>query len=534
MEQIPFILGGLALFLYGMDQMGKGLELLAGNKLQGILQRLTRNKYMGVLVGIFVTAIIQSSSATTVMTVGFVNSKILNLSQAISIIIGANIGTTITGILLTLDIEVIAPIIAFAGMVLQLFSKKRKRRYIGTILFGFGTLFIGMNFMGDAVKPLANSPGFINVLTKADNPLVAVVIGALFTAVIQSSSATTGILITLANGNLLSFSSAFYLVLGQNIGTCITSFIASMGSNKNAKRAAITHVNFNFIGTIIFMIFSFFLPIVDWISGLTPDVGKQIAFLHTIFNLTTSILLLPFTEQLVNLSKLIIKGEDPSDMDMRLLYLNKEFYKEPIISIANIRQETIRMLECSKESFKLAIDNLMEHNEDKAAQIKYQEELLDFLQTEITKASVKTMTNNMSKTQYKQLSYFLKIASNIERLGDYAYNISLLSDQLSDKNLTFSPKGYEEIVRSVIEVNKLYDKVIVALKEDNFDMKDIRSTGFKIQDHIEHHKDNYVYRMQNGEVDPESGLIYEKFYSYLTRLRDHLLNVANQYSTIYK
>jgi len=534
MTQISLLLGGLALFLYGMDQMGKGLELLAGNKLQSILEKLTSNKVLGVLIGALVTAIIQSSSATTVMAVGFVNSKILSLTQAINIIMGANIGTTITGLLLTLDINLIAPIITFIGMIMQLFTKKRKYKYTGIILFGFGVLFMGMQIMGSAVKPLAGNPEFTKLLAGANNPLVGIIIGALFTAIIQSSSATTGILITLANTGLLTFASAFYLVLGQNIGTCITSVLASMGTNKNAKRVAVTHVSFNVIGTVIFSIISFITPLIPWIQSWSNEISGQIALMHTFFNVVTTILLFPFTKYLVNFSRVIIKGEDPDEKGLNLMYLNPHLTREALPTIAGIRQESIRMLEVAKENLKLATTNIIVHDEDAAANIEYNEELIDFLNTQITKASVKTMTDNLNKSQYKQLSYFLKIASNIERLGDYAYNISSLSNNMGEKNIKFTDSANDEINKTMLEVYRLFDQVIMNLKDNDFDMKELRTSAFKISDMIEKHRENYVDRLKDGAVEAESGLYYDKFYAYVIRIKDHLINVANQYSTIYK
>ena len=534
MTQIPLILGGLALFLYGMDQMSKGLELLAGNKLQGILEKLTSNKLIGVLIGAIVTALVQSSSATTVMAVGFVNSKILTLTQAIHIIMGANIGTTVTGLLLTLDIDLIAPIIAFVGMLMMQFSKRRKHKYIGTILFGFGVLFMGMNIMGSAVRPLADQPAFTDLLAQATNPLVGIVMGALFTALIQSSSATTGILITLANSGLLDFGSAFYLVLGTNIGTCITSVLASMGANRNARRVAVSHVSFNAIGTIVFTIVSILLPLVPWIESWTPNIAQQVAFLHVFFNLSTTIILLPFTKMLVSFSKQVIKGEDKEDLGKKLMYLNPNMTQETIPTIAAIKQESLRMLDITQENFRASVNNMIDFNEDKSAEIEYNEEVIDYLNTEITKVSVKTITNNLSKTQYKQLSYFLKIASNIERLGDYAYNINSLSNDLYNHRVNLSDEAKQEITTTIAEVNHLFDEVIISLRDDDFDMKKIRTYAIKISDLVEKHRDNSLYRLKEGIAEAESGLIYDKFYAYVMRVRDHLLNVANQYATIYE
>lgn len=534
MKEVSLLIGGLTLFLYGIDQMSKGLELLTGNKLQKILEKLTSNKIIGILVGALVTAIIQSSSSTTIIAVGFVNSKIISLAQAINLVIGANIGTTVTGLLLTLDIHLFAPILAFIGVIFQIFVKKRKYKYAGILLFGFGTLFMGMEIMGSALKPLANTTEFVQLIASAKNPIKGILIGALFTAVIQSSSATAGILITLANSGMLKFDAAFYLVLGTNIGTCVTSLLASIGASKNAKRVAIVHITFNIIGTIIFSLFTNFLPIMTWLASLSNKASEQIALMHTIFNITTTLFLLPFTDYLLKISKFIIRGEDLDKMDMKLMFINDNRFQDTLTSISAIRQEVIRMMECTTENFKLSIDNVITHNEKTEADIEYNEELIDFLHSHITKASVKTMTNDLNKFQYKQLSYFLKISSNLERIGDYSYNISQLTNQLYDNNLRFSEAGYEEIKMTVDELNSLFTEIIQSLKKDDFNMQKIRKSAFRIYDYIDQNKENYVSRLKIGNINPEAGLLYDKFYTYLSRVRDHLLNVANQYSTIYK
>lgn len=534
MENISMLLGGLALFLFGMNQMGKGLELLAGNKLQEVLEKLTSNKYLGVLVGTLVTSIIQSSSATTVMAVGFVNSKILSLTQAIYIIMGANIGTTITGLILTLDVDLIAPFLTFLGMILMLFMKHRKYKYSGTIIFGFGVLFMGMNMMGTAVKPLAQNEAFTSLLSRSSNPIVGIFFGAIFTAIIQSSSATTGILITFANSGIIHFSSAFYIILGTNIGTCITSIISSIGANKNAKRVAISHITFNVIGTIIFTAVSMAIPLVSWFEGLTPKTAEQIAFLHTLFNITTTVLLLPFTDILVDISKEIIKGKDERDIGLSLMYLNPNGYHDTIPTIAGIRQESLRMLEYARENLKLAIEDIVSHEEDKSATIEFNEEVIDFLNKEITKVSVKTMTNDLNKYQYKQLSYYLKIASNIERLGDYSYNITKLAASMYSNEIKFSNEAKLEILEISKVLQKLYDDVFESLKENDFDMKEIRTRSFIVQDMVERNRENSLHRLRTGVDSAEIGLMYDKLYTYILRTRDHLINVSNQYATIYE
>lgn len=534
MLEITTLFGGFALFLYGMNQMGKGLELLAGNKLQDILEKLTSNKFLGVLIGALVTAITQSSSATTVMTVGFVNSKILSLNQAIYIIMGANIGTTITGLILTLNIETIAPIIAFIGMVMMLFMKRRKYKYSGTILFGFGVLFMGMNMMGEAVMPLANNPVLKGLLAKTGHPIIGILMGALFTAIIQSSSATTGVLITFANNGILPFSSAFYIVLGSNIGTCFTSTLASLSSSKNAKRVAVSHITFNVIGTLIFSIFAMLLPIIPFIETWTPVVAQQIAILHIVFNIVTTILLLPFTSYLEKISNYIIQGKDPRDIGFSLMYLNEQASNDTFSSIVAIKQETIRMFEYAKKNLFLSLLNLINHKDSRSAEIEFNEEVIDFLNTEITKFNVKAMSNNLSKHQYKQLSYYLKIISNIERLGDYSYNIYKLSLNMIDNEITFSKVAKEEIQIMAENLEIYFDDIEQSLMDSQFDMKKLRTLAIKISEIAEKNREASLERLKSGTTSAEEELAYDKLYTYLMRLRDHLQNIQNQYSTIYQ
>lgn len=534
MSIIPMLLGGFALFIYGMDQMGKGLELLAGNKLQEILEKLTSNKILGVLVGAVVTAIIQSSSATTVMTVGFVSSKLISLTQAIYIIMGANIGTTVTGLLLTLDIDLIAPFLAFFGMVMMLFFKKRKHKYLGTILFGFGVLFMGMNMMGDAVKPLAENKAFLNLLSISKNPLIGIATGALFTAIVQSSSATTGILITFAMNGIITFDSAFYLVLGTNIGTCITSVLASLGASKNAKRVAVSHILFNTIGTLIFTLIALVFPLTELFESFTDNPARQIAYLHTTFNIATTLLLLPFTQYLAVIANKIIRGDDEKDKGLALMYLNPNNYHDTLPTIVGIRQEILRMFDYTKENFTLSVRDIIAHAEDLTAVIETNEDVIDYLNKEITRVSVKTLTNNLSKAQYKQLSYYIRVCSNIERLGDYSYNIMLLSNSMYSDNLKFIPVTQAEIEEITEVLSSMYDDVIYALKHNEFDVAKIKTKGYKIQELADRNKDNSLHRLRDGLADPEAGLAYDKLYTYILRLKDHLLNVTNQYSTIYE
>lgn len=357
------LLGGLALFLYGMQMMSFGLEAAAGNKMKLILEKLTTNRFVGVLTGAFITAIIQSSSATTVMVVGFVNSGMMTLRQAVWIIMGANIGTTITGQLIALDVGVIAPFVAFLGVVNLVFFKNEKFNHIGEILAGLGILFIGMEMMSNAMKPLGNSSEFIGLLTKFENPLLGILAGTVFTALIQSSSASVGILQALASSGVIELNSAAFILFGQNIGTCITALLASISASKNAKRATLIHIMFNVIGTVLFTLFCLTTPLISLIQGQTPhNVPAQIANLHTLFNLVTTIVLIPFGVWLTKLAEVLLKDGPETDTHLKANYLldikhiNPEKLGTSVIYTESIKKELLHMLEIAKENVHDAFD----------------------------------------------------------------------------------------------------------------------------------------------------------------------------------
>ena len=361
------LLGGLALFLYGMTMMSNGLELAAGNKMKSILEKLTTNRFLGVGVGALITALIQSSSATTVMTVGFVNAGLMKLENAVWVIMGANIGTTITGQLIALDITALAPVIAFIGVALIAFVKNKKLDAIGEIIAGLGILFMGMEMMSSAMAPLRSSPEFVSIVSNFENPLIGILVGAGFTAIIQSSSASVGILQALAMSGVITLPSAIYVLFGQNIGTCITAVLASIGTGRNAKRTTIIHLSFNIIGTIIFVIISMLTPFAHIMQSLTPsNIPAQIANVHTVFNVVTTILLLPFGKQLVQLAYIILPEKEGLEDKMTLKYLDfgifENDYHIGTSAIANTQlfNETQNMLNVAidnvRKSFELMID----------------------------------------------------------------------------------------------------------------------------------------------------------------------------------
>lgn len=381
LTNIMGLLGGLALFLYGMQMMSQGLENAAGNKMQQILEKLTANRFLGVLVGALITAVIQSSSATTVMVVGFVNAGMMTLNQAVWIIMGANIGTTITGQLIALDAGAVAPIIAFIGVVLIIFSKKEKIGYVGSILAGLGILFIGMDMMGGSMEPLAQSQSFISLLTKFSNPILGIFAGTIFTAIIQSSSASVGILQALAGSGIVTLDSAAFILFGQNIGTCITAFLAALGANRNAKRTTIIHITFNVIGTIIFTILCITTPLIPVLQGMTESAPKQIANLHTMFNVTTTLILLPFGTALTKLAQHILPdpktGEPVQGQIGHLQTKNSDVLGMASITLEETKRKLEDMLLLAEQNVHSSYDVFLQCDRNVFQQIEKREEQVD-------------------------------------------------------------------------------------------------------------------------------------------------------------
>ena len=381
LTNIMGLLGGLALFLYGMQMMSQGLENAAGNKMQQILEKLTANRFLGVLVGALITAVIQSSSATTVMVVGFVNARMMTLNQAVWIIMGANIGTTITGQLIALDAGAVAPIIAFIGVILIIFSKKEKIGYVGSILAGLGILFIGMDMMGGSMEPLAQSQSFISLLTKFSNPILGILAGTIFTAIIQSSSASVGILQALAGSGIVTLDSAAFILFGQNIGTCITAFLAALGANRNAKRTTIIHITFNVIGTIIFTILCITTPLIPVLQGMTESASKQIANLHTMFNVTTTLILLPFGTALTKLAQHILPdpktGEPVQGQIGHLQTKNSDVLGMASITLEETKRKLEDMLFLAEQNVHSSYDVFLQCDRNVFQQIEKREEQVD-------------------------------------------------------------------------------------------------------------------------------------------------------------
>ena len=450
-KDILSLFGGLALFLYGMQMMSNGLEAAAGNKMKSILEKLTSNRIKGVIVGAAITAVIQSSSATTVMVVGFVNSGLMTLQQAVWIIMGANIGTTITGQLIALDIGAIAPLFAILGVGAIMFSKNEKVHHISSIIAGLGILFIGMDMMGTAMEPLQESEAFINLMTQFSNPLIGILVGAVFTAVIQSSSASVGILQALAATGMIPLSGAVYVLFGQNIGTCITAVLASIGTKVNARRTTIIHLMFNIIGTAIFTVICMVTPYVPFIESLTPgDPVSQIANAHTIFNIVTTLLLLPFGTYMAKAAeKILPDSKKADDEDLRLRYIrpfdSNYAVGNSAIAISQVKDEVNRMMEMVSKNIEDAYNTLIKYDSESRKKVKEREEYIDYLNKGISEYIVSLMSSEMNANDSRKINGYYAIISNLERIGDHAINIAEYADDMKKWDLKFSDMVLEEL-----------------------------------------------------------------------------------------
>lgn len=533
------LLGGLALFLYGMHMMSSGMEAAAGSKLSSILEKLTSNRFLGVLVGAVITALIQSSSATTVMVVGFVSSGMMTLNQAVWVIMGANIGTTITGQLVALDAGKIAPFIAFIGVAMIVFMKKPKWHYLGSIFAGLGILFIGMDMMSNAMLPFQNSETFIKLLTSFANPFLGILAGAGFTAVIQSSSASVGILQALANGGLLSLSSAVFVLFGQNIGTCITAVLASIGTSRNAKRTTVIHLSFNMIGTVIFTILCILTPLTKVVEQMTPDSpAAQIANIHTLFNIVTTLLLLPFGTLLARMSEKILPDHEEEKTGNQLMYIkNIKNAKEGNIGITAIhleqtRKELERMLGMARENVQDSFQAFIECNPEKMPKVEKTEDEIDYLNKEISKFISTVLTHEITEAGNKVFSAYFKITGNIERISDHAMNICGYSDKLKENNILFS----EDTKAEIISMQNICDKLIVMLiskqKEALDSLSKISALEQKIDDMTEEYRNRMMARIKEGNCSEEESILYSEMLTDFERIGDHALNISEQLTEI--
>ena len=539
------MLGGLALFLYGMQVMGDGLAKISGGKLEKILENLTSSKLRAVLLGLGVTAVIQSSSATTVMVVGFVNSGIMKLTQAVGIIMGANIGTTVTAWILSLaGIESnnffmsllkpssFAPILALIGIVLLMFTKSSRKKDIGAILVGFAVLMFGMDTMSAAVKPLADVPEFTNLLLAFSNPIAGVLAGTVLTAIIQSSSASVGILQALCVTGAVPYSAAFPIIMGQNIGTCVTALLSAIGANKNAKRAAMIHLYFNIIGTVVFLSVFYILnaavqfPFMD--SMATP---AAIAVTHSVFNVTATLLLLPFSNLLVKLACMTIRDSsedvEAAKEDQEFLILESRFLEKPAFAVEQGRTAARRMAEDSWKALKASFEVLHDYSEEKAQKITKMESKVDRYEDELGTYLVQLNNKDLSETDSHSVSMMLHCIGDFERISDHAVNIKESADELHVKGLSFSVYAKAELRVLTAAVTKIVETAFSVFDEQDITKaSEIEALEELIDELTKEMKRRHINRLRSGECTIEMGFILSDLITSMERIADHCSNIG--------
>ena len=527
-NEILLLVSGLALFLLGMNSMGDGLEKACGNKMKMILEKLTKNRFIGVLVGMGITMVVQSSSLTTVMVVGFVNAGMMTLTQAVWIIMGANIGTTITAQLIALNVSGIAPLFAIIGVIMIVFIKKPTINEIGKIFCGFGVLFIGMDLMKNAMMPLRDNEAFINLMTTFSNPIIGILVGALFTALVQSSSVSIGILQALAISGTIGLDSAVYVLFGQNIGTCITAFLASAGTNRNAKRTTLIHLIFNLTGTVIFTLICYFTPLTDLLASLTISVEKQIANMHTLFNVTTTIVLLPLGSLLVRISEKLLPDKQQSRESI-FMYLSNDMnvtIGSTAIHLENTKLEIKRMYDLAYNNINGAFDALL-NNENINKDLEVNEDIIDKLNEGITKEITKILTHETSVSVNKAYSSYLNVSHNIERLSDHAMNLLDWAVEFKEKNIVLNEVVIEEIKQMkdlcIKMLDKAMDKMNYQIISDYETITDEKTKEFKV---------NMIDRLKASICTPEGSMIYSNVLVDFERIGDHLLNITENMISI--
>ena len=533
---VPFA-GGLGMFIYGMQIMAQGLENAAGNRMKSLLEVLTKNKFMGVCLGAAITAVIQSSSATTVMVVGFVNAGLMNLTQAMGVIMGANIGTTVTGWLVSavewakfLSPDKLAPIAVIAGVIVMMTGKRRTAKDVSSIIIGFGLLFIGISTMSTAVEPLKEMEGFVNLFaTIGKSPLLGILTGAVVTAIIQSSSASVGILQSLAAAGLVPFSAAIYIIMGQNIGTCVTAILSSLGAKKNAKTAALMHLLFNVIGTILFSVMAIvFFEVLYPQAGTGGITQTQISMVHTVFNIGTTVLLFPVSGLIVKLAKKI-GNVDEEEQEKGKLYLDERVLQTPGIALQSTWNETIRMGELVLHSMETARNVLFTQSQEDIDTLKEDESIVDKMCAGITDYAIRLSGMQISEREHKSVSHMLQILSDVERISDYCENISEYAETLAEKKVAFSDVAKAHMTDIMSETIDSYRYALEALKENSHE-KALRviEKETKIDDMEVRLRTKHIDRLANNQCNTEAGIVFLDALVGLERISDHARNIAEE------
>lgn len=533
MQIVISLLGGLGLFLYGMNLMGESLEKVAGSKMKKIIELLTKNIFMGVLLGAVVTAVIQSSSATTVMVVGFVNAGLMGLPQAVGVIMGANIGTTVTAQIVSFDLTGMAPLALGIGILLYLFAGNEKYKQVGEVFIGFGLLFTGMESMKLAVSPLAEYKGFTDLLsTFGRYPILGLLLGFGITAIIQSSSAAMGMLVVLASQGLVPLSSALPILYGQNIGTCVTSLISSIGANKNAKRAAMIHLIFNILGTIIFLILLNGI-VVKFVVSLDPgNVARQIANVHTIFNIVSTILLLPCNKLIVKLAMRIVpdKEDELEEDESRVIkYIDDRMIQTPPIALASTIKEVARMGEKARDSVDYAMEGILEASSEVIERCFKQEKSINQLQKTILNYLLKLSKAPLSEEDRETVDTLFNTVNDIERIGDHAENLAEIAQSAIDGQVYFSEQGQNEISDMYNKVIASYSYALEAMVTSDVNLA---CKVIKMEEQVDIMEEscrvNHMRRLNNNLCSIDNGIIYFEILANLERISDHAANIAEK------
>ena len=525
--------GGLGLFLFGIRTMGDGLENAAGAKLKRMLEVLTGNRFLAVLVGFVVTAIIQSSTATTVMVGGFVNAGMMSLAQAVGVIMGANIGTTVTSLLIALNFSSVAAASVLVGVILMLASKKTVVKNLGAIFTGFGLLFLGIDMMSDSMAPLRESAGFMNfIVTVSESPLrplFGIILGIVMTAVLQSSSASVGVLQTLAMQGLVPLKFSVFVLFGQNIGTCLTALFSTVGAKKNSKRAAVIHLLFNLIGTGIFILIALLTPYVEWIEKLSPDPMAQIAISHIVFNIVSTVVMFPFAKALVKLSCLLVPGKDDSESEMHCKFIDDRLLNTPPFAVMQVSKEVARMAKLARDNFETSAHALINRSDKDLDKVMENEEIINYLNHHITSYLVKLNALDITDSDSDYIARVFHAINDIERVGDHAINLAEAAQHNIGEGLKFSDSAREELNQLCGSVVTLLERSMAAF--DNQSLSDNEAKELSdLEEHIDdltlECQDSHIFRLNRKECNTEAGMLYLNTITDFERVGDHAINIA--------
>lgn len=541
MESLLALIAGLGLFLYGMKLMSEGLEKAAGARLRSILEMCTKNQFIGMIVGILFTAVVQSSSATTVLVVSFVNAGLLNLMQAAGVILGANIGTTITAQLIAFNLSAVAPVFLMLGVCMVMFVKKPMVKRIGEVVLGFGMLFFGMSIMSSSMESLRSSEQVMQLIASMDNPFLAVMVGFVITAIIQSSSATVGIVLVMASQGLIPLTMCFYIILGCNMGSCVSALLASIGSKKSAKRAAWIHLLVNIFGSLaIFVILLFFegqvRDLIVMISGgdataavdgVSKTIGREVANTHLIFKIFQVLICFPFTKLIVKLATIFVPGEDQKVDNMHLEYITDHTSFQTTAAVPNAINEIVRMAQITFGNFATALSGLLTKDMDKISEVYETEKAVNYLNREITNYLVSANQHSLPIDDRKVLGSLFHVVNDIERIGDHAENVADFARQAMDDNLQFSQEAVDEISQMAQVVEKLLSYSIDMFeKKSREHLEEILEFENNVDDMERRFQQNHVIRLTKNMCDAETGMVFSDLLSNLERVADHGTNIA--------